>query len=378
MDFQWPEPLAALADEARRVGEAGASGREVREDAWVVAFDREFSLELGRRGWLGMTWPIEHGGHGRSALERFVVTEALITVGAPLGATWVGDRQIGPSLLAFGTPEQRRRLLPDLVAGRVTWCLGLSEPDAGSDLVSVRTRATRDGDSWVLDGAKVWTSSGAEAEWCYLVARTNPDVPPHAGLSEFVVDMATPGVHVRTIRDMTGDEHFCETVFDGARIPADCLVGQEDGSWRQLMRQLEHERGGVDRLVSNRALFDLAVARADHGDPVVRQEIAALESSFRIGRLLVIREAIGQAPSSFSAATKVFCTEHEQRVAHFATRTFGAASLLAGRVSRAICYAPAYTIQGGTSDILRNVIGERVLRLPREPSGAGVALRSDS
>jgi alkylation response protein AidB-like acyl-CoA dehydrogenase len=365
MDFEWPEPLVELAMEARKVGEEGAAGRAVREDAWVVGFDRAFSLELGRRGWLGMTWPVEEGGHGRTPLERFVVTEALIATGAPLGGTWVGDRQIGPSLLSYGSADQRRRLLPDLVAGRVTWCLGLSEPDAGSDLVSLRTTATRDGDVWVLDGSKIWTTFGAQADWCYLVARTNREAPPHAGLSEFVVDMSTPGIEVRTIRDMTGDDHFCETLLDEVRVPADCLVGQQDGSWRQLMRQLEHERGGIDRLVSNRALFDLAVARADTSDPRVRQEVAALESTFHIGRLLVIRETLGQAPPGFSAATKVFCTEHEQRVASFAARVASAEALLGGRVARAVSYAPAYTIQGGTSNILRNVLAERLLRLPR-------------
>ena len=164
---------------------------------------------------------------------------------------------------------------------------------------------------------------------------------------------------------MTGAAHFCEVTFDGVRVPADHLIGQRDRSWKQLMRQLEHERGGADRLVSNRALFQAALARADRSDPVVRQEIAALEGCYRIGRLLVVREALRQAPGGFSAATKVFCTEFEQRVAHFAGRWFGPETTLAGRVSRAVCYAPAYTIQGGTSEILRTVIAERALALPR-------------
>jgi alkylation response protein AidB-like acyl-CoA dehydrogenase len=337
----------------------------VREDSWLAAFDREFSLELGRRGWLGMTWPVEEGGHGRTPLERFVVTEALISEGAPLAGSWFGDRQIGPTLLAFGTPAQRRRFLPDLVRGAVTWCIGLSEPDVGSDLASVRTTARRDGDDWIVDGTKVWTSFGLAAEWCYLVARTNPDAPPHAGLSELIVDMASPGITVRPIRDMTGADHFCEVHLDGVRVPGDALVGELDGSFRQVMRQLEHERGGIDRIVSNRALYLDALAVADTADPVVRQEIADLESRYRIGRLLVVRETLRQAPRSFSAATKVFGTEFEQRVAAFAARAFGASSLLGGRVARAVAYAPAYTIQGGTSTILRNVVADRVLGLPR-------------
>jgi alkylation response protein AidB-like acyl-CoA dehydrogenase len=229
----------------------------------------------------------------------------------------------------------------------------------------VRTTATRDGDQWVLDGAKIWTSFGGLADWCYLVARTNRDAPPHAGLSEFAVAMSTPGIEVRPVRDMTGAEHFTEVRLDAARIPADALVGQLDGSFRQVMRQLEHERGGIDRLVSNRALFEDARSAADRSDPRVRQEIADLESRYRIGRLLVVREALGQAPRSFSAAVKVFGTELEQRVAAFAARTAGPDALLAGRIARASCYAPAYSIQGGTNTILRNVLADRVLGLPR-------------
>ena len=365
MDFSWPDELVALGEEAEAVGRAAAAGRPVREDSWVVGLDPEFSLELGRRGWLGMTWPVSEGGHGRSALERFVVTEALIATGAPLGRTWIGDRQIGPTLLTYGTDEQRRRLLPDLVAGRVSWSLGLSEPDAGSDLASVRTSARRVKDRWVIDGAKVWTSGALQAEWCYLVARTDPDAPAHAGLSDFALDLSLPGIEVRPIRDMTGDRHFCQMTFDGVEVGDEALIGELNGSWRQVMRQLEHERAGIDRLVSNRALFDLARARADGSDPLVRQELARLWSGYLVGRLLVLEGIVGSPRPGFSAATKAFCTELEQQVATFAGRVLGPEALLAGRSARAICYAPAYTIQGGTSEILRNIIGERALGLPR-------------
>jgi alkylation response protein AidB-like acyl-CoA dehydrogenase len=309
--------------------------------------------------------PVEEGGHGRSGLERFVVTETLISAGAPIAASWVGDRQIGPTLLAYGTPGQRRRLLPGIVSGRDSWCLGLSEPDAGSDLASLRTRATERGGAWIIEGVKLWTSFAADADWCYLVARTDPTAPAHLGLSEFAVDMSAPGVQVRPVRDMTGSTDFNEVTFDGVRVPGDHLIGQPHGSWRQLMRQLEHERGGIDRLVGNRALFLAAVARADRSDALVRQEIAALEGRYRIGRLLVLRHALRQAPPGSAAVTKVYCTEFEQRVAAFAARSFGPETTLAGRAARAVCYAPAYTLQGGTSEILRTVIAERVLGLPR-------------
>jgi alkylation response protein AidB-like acyl-CoA dehydrogenase len=247
------------------------------------------------------------------------------------------------------------------------WCIGMSEPDAGSDVASLRTRAVLDGDRWLITGRKIWTSGATHANWCYLIARTDPDVPAHQGLSEFVVDMRSPGIEVTPIVDMTGNQHFCEVTFDDVAVPAADLVGALNGSFKQLMRQMEHERGGIDRLVSNRALYVDALAAADRTDRVVRQEIAAIESGYRIGRLLVLREMLGQAPPGFSAATKTFCTELEQRIAAFCVQVAGADAMLWNRASRNICYAPGYTIMGGTTQILRNILGERVLGLPREP-----------
>jgi alkylation response protein AidB-like acyl-CoA dehydrogenase len=365
MDFDWPTDLAALARDARALATEYTDGRDERENCWIVSFDRDFSRELGRRGWLGMTWPVEVGGGGRPPIERFVVTEQLVVHGAPLASSWVADRQMGPSLVAFGTPEQQERFLPGIRSGDACWCIGMSEPDAGSDLVAIRTRAMRDGDDFVVNGAKIWTSWAHKADYCYLIARTSSTGKPHEGLSEFVVDMRSPGVTVRPILDMTDDAHFCEVLFEDVRVPAENLVGALDGSWRQLMRQLEHERGGIDRLMSNRLLFESLVARADHDDPLIRQEIAAIETGFRIGRLLVMREVLGQAPPSFSAATKLACTGLEQRVAAFGGRVDGPAATLWGRVAKAICYAPAYTIQGGTNNVLHNILAERTLGLPR-------------
>jgi len=365
MDFAWDPALDALRHEAEAFAREAAAGLDVREDSWIVGYDRAVSSQLGERGWLGMTWPKAYGGHERPAIERFVVTEALIAHGAPIAASWFTDRQMGPSLLAYGTEEQKRRHLPAMVRGEANWCIGMSEPDNGSDLAHLRTRARRDGGEFVVDGTKVWTSFAATAEWMYLICRTDPDAPAHKGLSELIVDMTSPGIDVSPIEDMTGNRHFCQVTLDGVRVPVENLVGVENGSWGQTMRQLEHERGGIDRLVSNRALFLDAVARADVDDRLVRQEIARLEGEYRIGRLLVVREVLGQAPGGFSAATKTFGTEYEQRVAAFALRTLGPEATLWNRWSRAACYAPAYTIMGGTSNVLRTILGERVLGLPR-------------
>ena len=374
MDFSWSPELLALAEEAREVGRKAAEGRWFHEDSWIAQTDREFARELASRGWLGMTWPTEWGGGGRSPLERFVVFEELITQGAPIAGSWFADRQMGPTLLQFGTDSQRQRWLPDIIAGESMWCIGMSEPDAGSDVASLRTTAVRDGDDWVVNGQKIWNSGGAVAEWCYLVARTDPDAPKHKGLSELIVDMSSPGITVKPIRDMTDDEHFCEIYFDDVRVPAENLVGELNGSFGQLMRQMEHERGGIDRLVSNKRLYLDCLEVADRTDPLVRQEAAAIETAYRIGRLLVLRETLQQAPKGFSAATKTFGTEFEIRVADFCGRVLGAAATLADegpgnelarRVARNICYAPGYTIMGGTTQILRNILGERVLGLPR-------------
>lgn len=368
MEFGWDPALDKLRREAEEVALRAAADLPVKEDSWINGYDRDFSRELGERGWLGMTWPKEYGGHERTALERFVVTEALIENGAPIAASWFADRQMGPSILAFGTDEQKRRYLPPMTRGESNWCIGMSEPDNGSDLAHLTTRAVPDGDSFVVTGRKVWTSFAATADYCYLICRTDADAPAHKGLSELIVPMDSAGVEVVPITDMTTNRHFCEVVLDEVRVPAANLVGELNGSWRQTMRQLEHERGGIDRLVSNKALYRDARPHADTTDRRVRQEIAAIESAYRIGRLMVLKGVLGQGLPGMSAITKTFGTEFEQRVADFVGRTLGAEATLWGRWARGICYGPAYTIMGGTSNVLRNIVGERVLGLPREPA----------
>ncbi len=367
LDFKLSPELEDLRARAHKVAADGVATFGRHNDSWINGFSTQFAAVMAEEGWIGMGWPKEHGGGARPPIERVIVAEEMIGQGAPIAAMWFADRQMGPTLIAYGTADQQAEYLPDMLAGKTTWCIGMSEPDSGSDLASLKTSADRQGDDFVINGQKVWTSFGEVADYCYLICRTASDGPPHRGISEVVVPMDTPGIEVRPITDMTTNRHFCEVYFTDVRVPVENLVGVEGNAFKQTMVQLEHERGGIDRLVSNRALYDYALTKADKADPVVRQEIAKLETGYRLGRLLVYREVLRQAPKGFSAATKAYCTEHQIRVADFAAEVLGAEALLDDDWTKEIVYGPAYTIMGGTSDIMRNILGERVLGLPREP-----------
>jgi len=307
LNFRLSPELEALQLRAREVAADGVDRFGRFNDSWINGFSKDFAKVMAAEGWIGMGWPKEHGGQERPAIERVIVAEEMISAGAPIAAMWFADRQMGPTLIAYGTADQQAEFLPSMLSGETTWCIGMSEPDAGSDLAGLSTSAVRDGDDFY---------------------------------------------------------------FTDARVPAENLVGVEGDAFKQTMVQLAHERGGIDRLVSNRALYDMALERADRNDPLVRQEIAALETGYRVGRMLVYRETLKQAPQGFSAATKCFCTEHEWRVAQFVARVLGPHAGLWDDVTKGLAYAPGYTIMGGTSDVMRNILGERVLGLPREPRAA--------
>ncbi|MFI5395895.1 MAG: acyl-CoA dehydrogenase family protein [Candidatus Binatia bacterium] len=356
------------------------AGREL-DDTWMVGFSKEFSVALATRGWVGYTWPKRYGGQEGSYLERLVVTEELLRAGAPVAAHWAADRQIGPALLAYGTEEQRREFLPRITRGELVFCLGMSEPNAGSDLAALRTRAVEDGDSYVIDGHKIWTSFAHQADYCYLVARTDSQAPKHKGISEFLVDMRTPGITVRPIVDMAGEHHFNELFFENVRIPRRYLIGEKNRGWYQIASQLDYERSGIERLLSNWLLLHdvTAYARAQGftNDPVWRDRLARVRIEVEIGRWHVYRVAwllsSGTVPSTAAALAKTYCTDVEQHIAALAGELVGPHSqllpgspgaLLGGRVARGLLFAPAYTIQGGTSNILRNIIAIRGLGLP--------------
>ena len=365
MDFTWTPEQNELRERARKVATEAVARYGRFNDSWMNGYSKEFAKEMAAQGWIGMTWPVEFGGGGRPAIDRLIGGEEMIAAGAPIAAMWFADRQMGPTLITYGRPDQQAEFLPAMLSGDTTWCIGMSEPNAGSDLASLKTSAVRDGDHWVINGQKIWTSFGADADYCYLICRTRNDGPPHAGISEIIVPMDTPGIEIRRIEDLTTNRHFCEVFYTDVRVPLANLVGVEGNAFKQTMRQLEHERGGIDRLVSNHAVYRMARERADTSDPLIRQEITALETGYRLGRILVIREVLKQAPAGFSAATKCFCTEHEQRVANFVARVFGAEAMLWNDITQGLAYAPAYTIMGGTSNVMRNILGERVLGLPK-------------
>jgi alkylation response protein AidB-like acyl-CoA dehydrogenase len=383
MDFTLTPEQRALRDEVRAfLSETLPQYRQPElEDTWIVGFSREFSRALGDRGWIGMTWPKRYGGHERSYLDRLIVSEELLRAGAPVAAHWFADRQIGPALLAYGSEEQRQEFLPQIVRGELLFCLGMSEANAGSDLAALRTRAVEDGEFFVIDGHKIWTSFAHRAEYCYLVARTDPTVPKHKGISEFIVDMRTPGITVTPIVDMAGEHHFNEIFFEGVRVPRRYLIGVKNRGWYQIASQLDYERSGIERLLSNWLLFRDAVRYAHsqglRTHPTWRDRLARLHARIEIGRWHVYRVAWllsqGVVPNKESALAKMYCTEVEQEVAEVAGELLGphaqlmpgsAAARLGGRVARGVLFAPAYTMQGGTSNILRNIIATRGLGLP--------------
>jgi alkylation response protein AidB-like acyl-CoA dehydrogenase len=358
------------------------SPSDVPEDGWINGFSPEFSRRLGAAGWIGMTWPVAYGGGGRSYVERAIVTEELLRAGAPTAAHWVGDRQIGPALLAHGNEEQKGAFLPRIVRGEIVFCLGMSEPGAGSDLASLKTRAVDDGDAFVVDGQKVWTSFAHVADYCYLVARTDAAAPRHRGISELLVDMRLPGITVRPLVDMTGEHHFNEVFFERVRVPKTALIGEQNRGWFQIASQLDYERAGMERLLSYAPLFrDLEAhirATGRGGDPLLRQELARFSTQLSVGRLLIYRIAWklsqGITPTAETALAKLYGTELEQRIARFAGRVLGSDAILTGatatplgrRVARAILNAPGLTIRGGTVEILRNIVAQRGLGLPRD------------
>ena len=382
MDFAFTPEQEDLRRQVRNFleEEIGKGSFEPQCDAWILGYSPEFSRKLAQRGWIGLSWPKEYGGGGRGHFDRLVVTEELLRFGAPCGAHWFADRQVGPCLLAYGSEEQKREYLPGILRAEAFFGLGLSEPESGSDLASLKTSAVEDGDSFVVNGQKVWTSQAHHATHCYLVVRTDAKAAKHQGISELIVDMTLPGITVRPLVDMTGERHFNEVFFDNVRVPRKCLVGQINRGWYQITVQLDFERSGVERVMGNYPLLERLidhVKRAGNSNELVRNKVAQMAIEFEVGRLLVYRVAGmfegGKLPSYEAAMAKTFCTEYEQRLARCAMEVLGLygqlgaghwGSRLSGHAMSSYLYGPGYTLMAGTSEILRSVIATRGLQLP--------------
>lgn len=368
-------------------------------------FRTDWNERLHRAGWICASWPVEYGGRGLSTVESLVLAEEFAAAGAPLRADWFGDTLVGPTILEWGTEAQKREFIPRILRGEVTWCQGFSEPDAGSDLASLRTTAVLDGSGpdadWVINGQKIWTTRADAADYIFLLARTDPDAPPHKGISYLLVPMRQPGVEVRPIRQLDGAADFSEVFFTDARAPRDSVVGGLHNGWRVAMTTLGFERG-VSASTSHRRfakeldeIIDLARDRGATGDPLIRQRLAEQWIRVRIirhsgARILFDVLNDQRQAAALTAVNKLWWSETHRDTLDLAMDLLGPDSeILTGAAGEEETWVPGYglrrgggdypastlqraylfsrsdTIGGGTSEIQRNLAAERVLKLPR-------------
>ena len=370
IDFPPPpaQDVEALRAEVRAfLAEELATRRpQDRARSWS-GFDADFSRKVGARGWIGMTWPKRYGGHERSALERYVVLEEMLAAGAPVAAHWFADRQSGPLLLKVGSEEQRRTLLPRMAAGECCFCIGMSEPDSGSDLAAVRTRAVPVEGGFVVNGTKLWTTYAHHAHFMILFCRTGGAEERNGGTSQFLVDLKTPGITIRPIADLAGEHHFNEVVFEDVFLPSSALLGQLGDGWNQVVGELAFERSGPERFLSSFTLL-VELVRALGPDP---SEQAAVAAGRLPAHLLVLRRLSrsvagmlqnGENPALQAALVKDLGAIFEQEIpdiarqlvdaepSQWSTRDFSAV------LAHTILNVPSFSLRGGTREILRGII----------------------
>jgi alkylation response protein AidB-like acyl-CoA dehydrogenase len=387
--------------EAAERGEALEMTAEERE-----AFNQSWPSKLYGGGWICATWPTEYGGKGLTTLQGVVLAEEFARVRAPMRADFFGDTLVGPTILQWGTEEQKKQFLPQILRGEVRWCQGFSEPDSGSDLASLKTTATLDGDEWVINGQKVWTTQAYVADYCFLLTRTDPDAPKHQGISYLLVPMKQDGIEVRGITQPDGTAEFCEVFFSDARCPAENVVGGVNNGWKVANSTLAFERGqsattGYRRFEEEyRQLVAEAKRNGAIDDPLIRQRLMQYYTKIQILRANGLRTLSTQLagvkdPSiaALGALNKMFWSEMHQRAMELALDIWGAESMLvnAGPESGSwpgalrerrregypvspmvstFFFSRSETIWGGTSQIQRNIVSERVLGLPKEPKPA--------
>jgi alkylation response protein AidB-like acyl-CoA dehydrogenase len=341
----------------------------VRARSWS-GYDPAFSRELGRRGWLGMTLPQQYGGGARSPFARYVLVEEFLNAGAPVGSHWIADRQSGPLILKYGSEAQKQFYLPRICRGEAFFCIGMSEPNAGSDLASVRTRATPNERGWLLNGQKIWTTNAHHCHYMIALVRTSGQAEDrHQGLSQVIVDLSLPGVTVRPITDLTGESHFCEVFFDNVQLASDALIGEEGRGWEQVMAELSFERSGPERLYSSIVLFDhwLAFVRTEAGRRPeslrLAGKIASQLAPLRAMSIAVTEKlARGESPAVEAALVKDLGTGVEQSIPAaiaddlFSREVQQVPLELLQTLNYVTQVAPSFSLRGGTRDILRGVI----------------------
>jgi alkylation response protein AidB-like acyl-CoA dehydrogenase len=394
-----PEDVAFRA-EVRRFLDENVVGEFAELKGRGGSGDETFGFEVRRRwekvladgGWTCMGWPVKYGGRGATMTQQVIFNEEYARAAAPGRVSVMGEGLLGPTLIHYGTPEQQARFLPPIREGDELWCQGYSEPDAGSDLANVKTRAVRDGDEWVVTGQKVWTSLAHQADWCFVVCRTDPDSSRHKGLSYLLVPMDQPGVEVRPITQLTRTSEFNEVFFDGARTDASNVVGGVGDGWRVALATLAFERGVAllgYQLTFRRELDRITTLADENGrtrDPVVRQRLAQAHIELAIMRYNTLRSLAGidgpVAPPEASIA-KLYWGSWHRRLGELSMNLLGMGSTVLdgettadnseyglNELQRSFLFARSETIYGGSNEIQRNIIGERVLGLPSEPKGA--------
>ncbi|MCL6693173.1 acyl-CoA dehydrogenase family protein [Pseudomonas sp. R3.Fl] len=340
---------------------------DLRARSWQ-GFDADFSRALAARGWVGLTLPREYGGAGLDPLARFVVVEELLCAGAPVAAHWIADRQSGPLLLRFGSEAQKRFHLPAICRGEQFFCIGMSEPNSGSDLASVRTRAERNATGWRLNGQKIWTTYAQHSHYMIALVRTSGSAEDrHGGLSQVIVDLTLPGVSIRPIRDLTGAEHFCEVFFDDVQLPEGALVGKEGEGWKQVTAELAFERSGPERIYSSIALLDawmdwLRVRPQPGHERLLGQLLGELMVLRALSVSLAAQLADGRSPVVEAALVKDLGTAFEQSIPALLGDVLGAidGAEAPHLLRRTLAYlermAPVFSLRGGTREILRGVV----------------------
>lgn len=374
LSIPFPKPPTSEAAEALRhevrafLKETLASRAPAERALSWTGYDEAFSRALARKGWVAMTWPKEYGGHERSALERYVVLEELLAAGAPVSAHWIADRQSGPLLLRYGTEEQRREILPRIAAGECFFCIGMSEPDSGSDLAGARTRATPVDGGFRVNGTKLWTTNGHRAHYMILFCRTGENTEDRqGGTSQLLVDLSSPGITIRPIRDMSGLQDFNEIVFEDVFVPDSAVIGELGKGWDQVMGELAYERSGPDRWLSSFALL-VELARHLGNSPSGRaQELlgritAHLVVLRRLSRSVAGMLERGENPALQASLVKDLGTGVEQEIPDIVRQVVdieaspGSDHQLSAVLAHTILYAPAFSLRGGTREILRGII----------------------